>query len=1012
MSYTYYEQINNFYNDLSNSNIIDDSSPPLFLGEQVLINNNGTKLFISSLKTINNIHGEVFEYSYNSGWNFEGQFYSLSSVASTHTGGSVYPAKFGNQLCCSYDGNVLVVGTPEHRNNTIVHGSVSVFKYTTSWSELQHIVNSNVTGFKFGSSICCNKDGTRIFVGTSVDQYTLSNVFLYEYNSSTSQYDLNSTFSSDIKPDLGSNGPLSNFGNNLDCDEFGNVLIVGSDNFYRSINGNTRYPGTTHLIKYDGTNWSNEKDFFEDISNNRTYTVAGTELNNASVIGQRVKISDDASHIFISTGVLGNTGGSKGEVFYFKDINGNYEFEDTFFISSNATSLLHFGYDIHVNNDTLVISTNGFNVYIYKLISGSWTLQSQNILNSVSSSHYTSTSSLDNFGNSLTLSGDSRLLGFGAKSYKYTGTSITGQAFVFRGKESQIITMNDITSIYATTSSLISSTSGISIPSPTYTNENNSILYSINGSNITFNSIGSASLRVNYESTDDFESAYKDVNVTINKASQNIDYTAAITTQVYIGIGQLSGLSFSSLHSLTNSLTQLYVTTSITGNSISYNPISNEVEGVQVGVSQLILSQVGDSFYNAATNIIIQYDVQTQTSGANPSIYNETGLTLVDVGQLPEIPSEIVNKISMNVLEKSLIGNRITYSIPLKDSEENKNNLKRTKFTRQEGLFHFEIKDLDSSVDYASVTLKPIEEIGSYPINSSDQLTVTNLLNNTDIIRIDKYIGDNGNYIKSSDDYVTIKILHPYDTLVMYHIDEISGIMLEVNTTNFPNSSILREFDGSNYWFVKMPFSVAVGGSENSGGGELGGGELGGSDPFGNVTLGNEGGANICFLKGTNIKCFIDNEERDIPIENLKEGVLVKTIYNGYIPVNKIYNKYVNLHNTSNIGDRIYKYSKDNKTDLTSDLFLTGYHCILKDELSKTEELNVINTLGKIFITDKKYRLPSMVDKDAELYMYKGTCNIWNICLEHSDEEMNYGIYANGMLVESCCEKNINKYLY
>jgi hypothetical protein len=1007
MSYTYYQENNNFYNDLSNADVIDDSNPPLFLGEQVLINHNGTKLFISSLKTINNIHGEVFEYSYNNGWNFEGQFYSTSSVSSTHTGGSDYPAKFGNQLCCSYDGNILVVGTPEHRNNTIVHGSVSIFKYTTSWIELQHIVNSNVTGFKFGSSLCCNKDGTRIFVGTSVDQYTLSNVFLYEYNSSTSQYDLNSTFSSDIKPELGSNGPLSNYGNNLDCDEFGNVLIVGSDNFYRSINGNTRYPGTAHLITYDGTNWSNEKDFFEDISNNRTHTVTGTELNNASLIGQRVKISDDASHIFISTGVYGNTGGSKGEVFYFKDINGNYEFQDTFFISSNTTSMLHFGYDIHLNNDTLVISTNGFNVYIYKLISGSWTLQSQNILNSVLSSHYISSSSADNFGNSLTLSGDSKYLGFGAKSYKYTGSSITGQAFVFRGKELQTITMNDITGIYATTSSLSSSTSGISIPSPTYTNENNSVLYSINGSNITFNSLGTASLRVNYESTDDYESAYKDVNVTINKASQVIDYTAAITTQGYIGIGQLSGLSFNSLHSLTNLSTQLYVTTSITGNSISYNPISNEVEGVQIGISELTLSQSGTTFYNAATNIVIQYDVQSQTSGANPTTYNENGLILVDVNELPEMPTEIVDKIAMNILEKSQIGNRVTYSIPLKDSEENKNNLKRTKFTRQEGLFHFEIKELDNSIDYTSVTLKAIEELGSYPINSIDQETVTNLQNNTDIIRIDKYLGDNGNYIKSSDDYVTIKILHPYDTLVMYHIDEVSGIMLEVNTVNFPNSSIVREFDGSNYWFVRMPFSVAVGGSNVGDSDPFGNGD---SDPFGNITLPSED-TNICFLKGTEIKCFVDNKEIDISIENIKEGTLVKTTCNGYIPVKKVYNKYVNIDSISNKGDRIYKYSKHTKLELTNDLFVTGYHCILKDELSNIEETNVINTLGKVFITDKKYRLPSMIDKDAELYIYKGVCHIWNICLEHSDQEMNYGIYANGLLVESCCEKNINKHL-
>ena len=309
-------------------------------------------------------------------------------------------------------------------------------------------------------------------------------------------------------------------------------------------------------------------------------------------------------------------------------------------------------------------------------------------------------------------------------------------------------------------------------------------------------------------------------------------------------------------------------------------------------------------YYQEATNIVIQYDVQSQISGANPTTYNENGLTLVDVNELPEMPTEIVDKIAMNILEKSHIGNRVTYSIPLKDSEENKNNLKRTKFTRQEGLFHFEIKQLDNSIDYTSVTLKAIEELGSYPINSTDQETVTNLQNNTYIIRIDKYLGDNGNYIKSSDDYVTIKILHPYDTLVMYHIDEVSGIMLEVNTVNFPNSSIVREFDGSNYWFVRMPFSVAVGGSNvNQGIGDNDPFGNGDNDPFGNIMLPSED-TNICFLKGTKIKCFVDNEERDISIENIKEGTLVKTTCNGYIPVKGITSPPDRLNRTLQIREK------------------------------------------------------------------------------------------------------------
>jgi hypothetical protein len=35
--------------------------------------------------------------------------------------------------------------------------------------------------------------------------------------------------------------------------------------------------------------------------------------------------------------------------------------------------------------------------------------------------------------------------------------------------------------------------------------------------------------------------------------------------------------------------------------------------------------------------------------------------------------------------------------------------------------------------------------------------------------------------------------------------------------------------------------------------------------------------------------------------------------------------------------------------------------------------------------------------------------NIYHIALEHHDILMNYGIYANGLLVESCSERNLRE---
>lgn len=43
------------------------------------------------------------------------------------------------------------------------------------------------------------------------------------------------------------------------------------------------------------------------------------------------------------------------------------------------------------------------------------------------------------------------------------------------------------------------------------------------------------------------------------------------------------------------------------------------------------------------------------------------------------------------------------------------------------------------------------------------------------------------------------------------------------------------------------------------------------------------------------------------------------------------------------------------------------------------------------------------VDERAEPWNSQGTYTIWHFALEHYDEKMNYGVYANGgLLVETC----------
>jgi hypothetical protein len=60
-------------------------------------------------------------------------------------------------------------------------------------------------------------------------------------------------------------------------------------------------------------------------------------------------------------------------------------------------------------------------------------------------------------------------------------------------------------------------------------------------------------------------------------------------------------------------------------------------------------------------------------------------------------------------------------------------------------------------------------------------------------------------------------------------------------------------------------------------------------------------------------------------------------------------------------------------------------------------------------VTDKKYRLMAFLDEKAETYEKEGIHNIWHLALENNDYYMNYGIFANGLLVETTSKRMIKE---
>ena len=157
-----------------------------------------------------------------------------------------------------------------------------------------------------------------------------------------------------------------------------------------------------------------------------------------------------------------------------------------------------------------------------------------------------------------------------------------------------------------------------------------------------------------------------------------------------------------------------------------------------------------------------------------------------------------------------------------------------------------------------------------------------------------------------------------------------------------------------------------------------------------------------CFKEDTKILCLKDNEEKYVLIQDIKPSDLVKTTNHGYLRVNFIGSTFIsNPDNTDRIINRLYKCSKENYNELREDLYITGGHSILVDELTD-EQIEKIERTGEIQKTDAKYRLMSYMDTRTEPYNQSGLFKIYHIALENEDHNGNYGIYANGLLVETC----------
>ena len=161
-----------------------------------------------------------------------------------------------------------------------------------------------------------------------------------------------------------------------------------------------------------------------------------------------------------------------------------------------------------------------------------------------------------------------------------------------------------------------------------------------------------------------------------------------------------------------------------------------------------------------------------------------------------------------------------------------------------------------------------------------------------------------------------------------------------------------------------------------------------------------------CFNSDTVICCLINGQEVNVPITEMKTGMLVKSYKYGYRRV-KLIGKNDMINDITKPENCMYvKYKEAERPEMsrmTNDLTVTGAHYMLLD-----------NQVGKLnYKLDGKFMVQACFLPDFHQVNNNETYTYYHLILENDgDKNKRYGIYANGLLTETPTEEQFLKHGY
>jgi hypothetical protein len=168
----------------------------------------------------------------------------------------------------------------------------------------------------------------------------------------------------------------------------------------------------------------------------------------------------------------------------------------------------------------------------------------------------------------------------------------------------------------------------------------------------------------------------------------------------------------------------------------------------------------------------------------------------------------------------------------------------------------------------------------------------------------------------------------------------------------------------------------------------------------------------ICFKEGTRIL----TNTGYVRVETLVEGHLIQTFRHGLVPLRSL--RRARVFNTGGSAprsrNRLYVYRRGCEGDGTpfADLVVTGEHSALVPVLPAAQKAAMTRHFGYAKTTDSQYHLLAQHDPRAVPYEPQGVFTVYHFALECGrNYERNYGVFANGMLMESCSVNHLSALL-